>query len=658
MLLYINFLKCKFFCIEKVINKDFNILDFRKIVFIIIRTILLLIFCMENNDFSKIKLNTIELEKGLYPNWKIEDFCDTIVSWEEFDNNPEFFSEKNKKEAFWDNYKSVNEIEITETDWSKSTRKIPSIIAWWMWTNVSSASLVEWMNKLWFWWHLSSIGIGFYYYQKKYPELFTENFTWVNELKEIVKKDFDIVFKECLWLEDEFIKKHFFVCNDLWESEKNIGFNWELWLEKLVRMMDLVSIYHEVIDLYEKGNNVWINCMYKTSSYIAALKISMLCWMDYITTAAWNPEVNPKKFLKSFLQDLKKEWREVELPAFWLLVSSWRKQVFSDLDYDYYTFEEWALAWGHIIRMWDKFEWLKKIRELFEKAGKKIPPIYAAAWTSTNKDIREAFDAWFDWVQIWTLPAVSQEACNGEWDEFKERLIWWNHIWENTEIDEKFFAWVDEVKWNFEKIVEDFNAELLSILEQKESTWESPEIKRVRDYLYKVVYNAFFQEEIKSLDELSVEEQEYYNTIKEFFFTKYEWDMKKINKVFRNAWNAMKFLQEFEKFVSEKWEKPTHMVFDSTVWFPWRTKIAWNIHEVVAWEVKSNWCINCLTDCILAWRWSVREDRGSTFCIYNRLNYLNPDKDISFSWRSTVPYSEIRPIKDIMAYLMWTYVDR
>gem|GEM_PF-5515571 len=63
-----KFFKMQVFCIEKVINKDFNILDFRKIVFIIIRTILLLIFCMENNDFSKIKLNTIELEKGLYPN--------------------------------------------------------------------------------------------------------------------------------------------------------------------------------------------------------------------------------------------------------------------------------------------------------------------------------------------------------------------------------------------------------------------------------------------------------------------------------------------------------------------------------------------------------------------------------------------------------------
>lgn len=436
---------------------------------------------------------------------------------------------------------------------------------------------------------------------------------------------------------------------------KNTRFNGELAKEKITRMMDLVAIYREVWQLKKNWNNVWINCMYKTSSYIAALKISIISWIDYITTAAWNPEINPKEFLKEFVKDLENEWKQVDLPAFWLLVSSWNKRILKDLDYDYYTFEEWETAWGHVIRLGNKYEEFAKIKEIFEKAWKKLPPIYAAGWVSTNQDIRKAFDAGFSWVQIWTLWAVSSEACAWNGKEFKESLIWGNHLWEDTLIDKNFYEGVNEVKEGFEKIVEDFNKQILSILEVWE---ESPEIKKVKDYLFKLIYNDFFDEEIKDFESLSPKEKEYYNKIKEFFYTKYDWDLDKIKKVFRNLWNSKKFLREFNDFVEKNKETPTHMVFDSTVWFPWRTKIVKYLYEVVAWEVKSTWCINCLIDCILAWRWNVRESRGSTFCIYNRLNYLNPDKHLAFSWRSTVPYDEIRPIKDIMAYLMGTYIKR
>lgn len=613
------------------------------------------------NDFPSIKTNTIELETWLYPNWKVEDFCKIRIPWEEFDEDKDFFSEENKKKVFWDNYKSENIIE-TNIDWKNNKVKIPSIIIWWMWTNVSSASLIEGMNKLWFAWHLSSIWIWFYYFYEKYRELFSDKFTWSNDLNNIINNEFDSIFKDELWLSEKFIKKHFFECEELWfeinedwKKLKNIGFNWELWKEKIMRMMDLIAIYKNIKNLKNAWNTVGINCMYKTSSYIAALKISIISWIDYITTAAWNPEINPKEFLKDFFKDFTNLWKDFDLPAFWLLVSSWNKRIFKDLDYDYYIFEEWEKAWWHIIRLGNKYDELEKIKLLFEKSWKKMPPVYAAWWVSTNKEIKEAFDAWFSWVQIWTLWAVSSEACDFNWKEFKESLIWWNHLWENREIDEKFFEEVKKVKNAFEKIVLDFNTQILHILELNK---ESPEIKKLKDYLFKIIYNDFFDEEIQNFEELPEMEKDYYNKIKEFFYTKYDWNIQEITKMFRNLWNSKKFLKEFDKFVEENGKLPTHLVFDSSVWFPWRTKIVHKLYEVIAWKIKSNWCVNCLTDCILAWRWNIRESRWSTFCISDRLNYLNKEKHLSFSWKSTVPYNEIRPIKDIMAYLMWTYIER
>lgn len=617
---------------------------------------------MNNFDFGRIKLNTLEFEQWLCPNWRIEDNCKQVINWELLDSYTEdFFSIQNKKLAFWENYKDNNQIEIVDSNWDKKNINIPTIINWWMGTNVSSGKLVEAMNKLWFWGHLSSIWIGFYYYYEKFPDLFKDNFNWKDSLKEQVQKDFSEIFKWKLWLSDEFINKHFFQCDDLWINEKNTWFNGELWRERVSRMMDLVTLYDKITNLKANSNNVWINCMYKTSSYIAALKISILSGIDYITTAAWNPAENPKEFLKDFYEDLKNSNIQFSVPAFWLLVSSWRAKVFNDFDYDYYIFEQWDKAWGHIIRLWDKFEELEKIKELFRKKWINIPPIYAAWWVSSNKEIKEAFDAWFDWIQLWTIPAVSEEACDGDWEKLKKRLIWGNHLWENSDIDLEYFSETEKVERKFEELVLQFNEKILSNLSQEnwvEYTLESPEIARVMDYIYKVVYNDFFGSEIKDFESLNDDEKELYQLIKKFIFESNNWDIKKINKILRNYWNAKKFAKELDKYIETNWVVPTHIVFDSTVWFPWRMKITENIEEIISGAINSNWCVNCLTDCILAGRWNVREDRGSTFCIYDRLNYHNKERNIAFSWRSTVPYDEIRPIKDLMAYLMGTYVKR
>lgn len=611
-------------------------------------------------DFWRIKLNTVELEEGLYPNWKVEDFCKEKVSWEELDKNLDFFSEENRKKAFWDNYKPNNEIEITEDDLSFKKVNIPTIINWWMWTNVSSASLVEAMNKLGFWWHLSSIWIWFYHYYESHKELFKQNFNFDDWLSDVVQKDFDNLFKEELWLSEEFIENHFFVCDELSDeknpNKKNKWFNWQLWKERISRMMDLVAVFRQTMDLKSRWNNIWINCMYKTTSYISSLKIAALCQIDYVTTAAWNPTKNPKIILNDFKKDLESQWKTCSIPAMWLLVSS--NKIINDFDYDYYIFEEWEKAWWHILRMWDKFKELLKIKEKFKKAWKEIPPIYAAWWVSTNKEIKEALEAWFDWVQLWTLTAVSEEACNWEWKEFKERLIWWNHLWVDTDIDTKFNEWIEEAITGFLDLIEWFNIQILSVLELSDTEQENMKVSRVRDYLFKIIYNDFFDQEIKTLEELSEKEQGYYNKIKNFFVEKYQGSLEKISKVFRDLWNAKKFMKEFDKYIEENWKFPNMLVFDSTAWFPGRTKIIPNMYEIIAWNIKPTWCVGCLTDCICAWRWNVREDRWSKFCIYNWLNYLNPDNNIAFTWRSTVPYAEIRPLKDIAAYLMWTYVER
>jgi DNA replication initiation complex subunit (GINS family) len=55
-------------------------------------------------------------------------------------------------------------------------------------------------------------------------------------------------------------------------------------------------------------------------------------------------------------------------------------------------------------------------------------------------------------------------------------------------------------------------------LDNPETNAENPEIKRVRDYLYKIVYDNFFDEKIENLSE---EEKEYYKKIENFFMTKY-----------------------------------------------------------------------------------------------------------------------------------------
>jgi len=611
---------------------------------------------------EKIKLNTIELEKWQNPYWNIEDYTNEVKDWNIFDEEEkDFFSLENIKESFWKNYKDTI-LKIKQPNWEEKEIKISWIINWWMWTNVSSRDMVQAMNDIWFWGHLSSIWIGFYYFEDNFEGFYDKK---NKEQNLIVEEEFTKIFENELWLTKDFLNKHFFVCNELvkdWEEQKrNTGFNWELWNEKYTRMMDLIAIYREVKNLKNKWNTVWLNAMYKTSSYIATLKIASLCWIDYVTTAAWNPDKNPKEFLKEFYSDLEEENIGYEIPAYWLLISMDR--AVKDFDYDYYIFEDWHKAGGHVIKMkWtDKYKQLPKIKARFEKAWKRVPPIFAAWWVDSNKEVKKALELWFDWIQIGTSVAVSEEAVNWKWDIFKKRLIAWNHLWPKTEEDIKYEEFIDNEYDKFKKQIKKSNRLILKYLNKnlKESDEDfeitSEKINLLKDYIFKIIYKDFYNEEVEELNE---EEQKMYNLVNQFLQEKFNWDLDEINKMIRNYGNSMKFVKEFDEFLNNN-DTPTHLVFDSTVGFPWRTKIFKWIIDIVAWKIKSSKCVNCLTDCILANRWPSKEDKSSTFCIYDWLDQTNNNKpNIAFSGLSTVPYSDIRPIKDIMAYYMWTYIKR
>ena len=620
---------------------------------------------MNELELPKIsKLNTIELETWLDPYGKISDYCHTTISWDDFDKDEDFFSLENKKKAFWENYRDNNLISVEQSDWSIEEIEISTIINGGMWTGISSPDMVKAMNKLWFWGHLSSVWIGDYYFNKIIPSF---NKLKKSEQKNIITTEFNKIFKEELKLSDEFIEKHFFKCEDLWEQAKNKWFNCELpWKAMLFRMKDLIWIYRETTKLKKEWINVWINCMYKTSSYIASLKIATLAWIDYITTAAGNPEKNPKEFLSGFYSDLDKEWIKYRKPAFWLLISSGNSRFLKDLDYDYYTFEEWDKAGWHIIRMWDKYEELEKIKKIFGKASSKMPPIYAAGWIYNNAEIKKALAAWFSWVQIWTNLAVSEEAIDGKWEEFKKTLISGNHLWPVSKIDEIAFnsALTTEKKIKqFERI---YRKKVLKYLEKEavkaHIEFNELDIEIVKNHFYKVIYNNFFNKEFirEEWEEYTFDQMLLYHLIEAFIIQKAAWNQEKMFDMLKSYGNSLKAIQEFKRFYEENQNSiPTHLVFDSTVGFPGRARLKPEIYKIILWKVESSGCVNCLTDCILAWRAEVKPARWSNFCIVNWLDKIKEKGfNLDFSGRSTVPYPEIRSLKDIMAYFMGYYVER
>lgn len=605
-------------------------------------------------DLNTIKLNTIELQSWLAPNEKVKNHCKEILYWEIFDKNiKNFFSIENKKNAFWENFKEYNSIFIKDIDWKDKEIKIQSIINWWMWTNVSSSNLVEAMNNIWFWWHLSSIWIWFYYYEELEKNFHQKDY---KEIKNIIEKDFENIFLISLWLNENFIKKHFFECDDLWKTQKNKWFNAVSGKANIMRKMDLIALYQIVKDLKSNWNIVWLNSMYKTSSYIAMQKLASIIWIDYITTAAWNPETNPKIFLQDFYEETKKEGLKLKIPAYWLLISSSR--ILKDMDYDYYIFEEWKTAWWHIIRVWktDKFNDFQKLKTKLNNAWKENTPIYAAWWIYSNEKIKEVFELWYDWIQLWTSLAVSEEAVNWKWENFKNRLISWNHLWENTKIDEINNKSVEKVEKRLNNLINIYNKKIIKFLDEKNI--ENIELEKIKNYLYKIIYSDFFDEEIKEED-LTDKEIKIIEEIKNFIITSYNWKEEKIYKVFRNYGNAKKFLKELEKFRNENNKNPSHLIFDSTVGFPWRTRITAKIDKVFSSKLESTWCISCLTDCILANRWEVKNEKWSTFCIYDWLDQVDKDKEnIAFSWLSSTAYSKIRSVNDIMAFFIWSYIKR
>lgn len=619
---------------------------------------------MNELELPKIpKLNTCELEIWLDPYGKISDYCHTTISWDDFDKDENFFSLENKKKAFWENYKDNNILKVEQPDWRIEEIPMWTIINGGMWTGISSSDMVSGMNKIWFSWHLSSVWIGNYYFNELIPGF---DKLKKSKQKDIVTDEFDKIFKKELKLSDEFIQKHFFECHDLWAQGKNKWFNCELpGKAMLFRMKDLIGIYRDATKLKKEWNNVWINCMYKTSSYIASLKIATLAWVDYITTAAWNPEKNPKEFLGWFFSDLDNIWIKYRVPAFWLLISSGNSRIVKDLDYAYYTFEEWDKAWGHIIRMWDKYEELEKIKKIFEKANKKMPPVYAAGWVYSGAEIKKALEVWFSWVQIWTTLAVSEEAINGKWKEFKETLISGNHLWPVAKIDEIAFnsAIITEKKVKqFERI---YRKKVLRYLEKEAPKahieFNEQDIEIIKNHFYKVIYNNFFNKEfIREEWEYTFDQMALYNLIEVFIVQKTAWNQQKMFDILKSYWNSLKAIEEFKKFYEENQNSvPTHIVFDSTVGFPGRARLTPEMYKIALWKVESSGCVNCLTDCILAWRADVKPARWSNFCIVNWLDQIKEkNQTLKFSGRSTVPYSEIRPLKDAMAYFMGYYVER
>ncbi len=616
-------------------------------------------------DFWRIgKLNTIEFntwnnsEKSfeeIFPNW--------VVTWEYLDENMiEFFCEENLKTAFWEKYKQYNEIETTDLRWNKFVIKMPSIVWWWMWIDISSFSLVSVLNEAWFSGHTSSIWVGFHNYQSKYPQLFKKGYVWRKELDEIVEKDFYKKFWEELWFDEEFIDKHFFKCNDIKENEVWKWFNIRNWKWKILRMMDLVTIFEKWSEAKKRWEIIGQNLMLKTSSYLAALKVSILAWYDYLSTSAWIPSVNPKVFLQDFFQDLKDAGYNIRIPAFWLVTAT---TMGLDTDYDYYVYEEWKQAWWHTV----DWKWLERFKKDFDKKFVNLPntPLLYAAWSvSTNEELKKIFDIWYNWSQNATVFIPTDEAINGEWEWFKKAIIAWNHFWEDTELDRKYYEWVEKTKEKFERFIKLYNRKLIKYLNEK---WgildeETPEIAIVRDYLYKIIYNDFFDNEVKSFEDLNDKEKEYYNLLKDFISDKFGWDIEKINMVLRRYWNAKKFVKEFDKFQEKNLTLPTHVRFDSTVWYKASARVKESMVRIILSIGEIKQCVECLTWCLLWKRWNVNSEDASKFCIKDELNPVleeehNPDWEwIVFSWRSRCFYPEIRPTRDILAGMMGYYVER
>lgn len=611
-------------------------------------------------------LNTFKLETWTSPYQDKDSFFDSSkrkIDWEYFDIG--WYINWNTKEDTWERAwgKKCNPnivLIIENADWTNRLMAIPSIIIWWMWTWVSSKSLIKAAWEIWIWWHLSSIWIWGSY---EAPNVY-QKWEWFEKAFEEVENKFYSIFRDKFWLSENKINKHFFECNE-WLDEN-------FWItesrkEKMFRMKDLIAIYEQISDILSSSKTpFWINAMYKTTSYVAVLKVSTLAWIDFITTAAWFPNINPKIIIWNFLNDI---WRQdIVMPALWLITTFSR--IVTDLNYDYYIIEDARFAWWHLWwtdEMLDKPNIVWKYENLISLRKKvwEWKPILLAWWFDSRKSIQEGFDAWANWIQFATQAAVSDEAVNWKWDDFKNLLISWNHIWPKKEIDNiAETEYIELKKWLKNTIQETrekiFNLNSEQILE--------PQVLKVLKYIHKIVFWNFYKWKIlednfwnEDISELEWEDLILFNKIWSFFESKIQ-DEIQINEEFRKYWNMLKLAEQFIKF-DNLWIIPTHIVFDSVVWFDARKRLWKSDWKLCSEIIKTRACVWCLNSCLLAQRWkkwAPKQISSTPFCIVDWLEQWNHRREIPiyFSWTTSVPYPEIRPIRDIIAAMMWIEVIR
>lgn len=651
---------------------------------------------MENTtpwfDYSQViwkrTLNTFQLWTWLHHWEPLSSVCPEKIDCSEIDTPEwlnEVFSLENRKEAWGEKYRETNNITTTRLDWKKDEIKLPSIWWGWMWMDVSSLSLLEATSELWPWItsHLSSIWTSNF----RKPNLFEDDWKWFDRYWEEIEKIFYYLFWFILWLTDEQIENEFLKVDEsinLDSSFQPVNKAWRLFL-----MNDLIELYNDIKKAKDKWLFVPVNHMYKSTWYVASIKIAALAWADAITTWAWIPRnkennfVHPRDIVSNFYRNIWKN--DLKMPAFWLIVSL--TMAYAPW-YDYYIDEDprnagwhqWATEW---MLPFEKRVWKKNVLDSLRNREwiTKNTPIYAWGWINSASDIKEMFDMWFDWIQLWTNLAVSEEARNWEWEDFKNALISWNHFWEETEIDEIAKNAAEKLKLNIEKELEKFRKkfdEILWVYVYKKL------IKKIDDWNYNVDFFIFHNDKKLTKNEFfevinAIENQifnkwtlnylpfndtqiSFYNFISEKIFEKYDGDIDKLRKDLRLHWNLLKAHDEFENF-GELWKIPTHILFDSVVWFIWRMRIEWWEHRLMNWTVmKQIKCVQCVTHCVLTNRWWGDECDWTRFCIRNSLHIWNrnPEKDliVNFTWTTTPFYPEIRPVKDIIAAYMWVEIVR
>jgi len=624
---------------------------------------------------DKKTLNTFTFETWLN-HWKsLDKICHRKIHWSEIDKKWWFdseFSIKNRIEAWWENYKENNIVFTQWIDWDINQVNLPSIWWGWMWIDISSLSLLNATSirtSNWLWFCVSSHLSSIWMWSFVSPNLFENNWEWFEKYWKIIEKEFYELFEEKLWLTKENIEQHFLKTDSYSELDSSFqpsNKNWEIFL-----MKDLIALYNNVSIAKEKWLFVSINHMYKSTWYLASIKVATLAWADAITTWAWIPRnknnefVNPKDIVIDFWESI---WIiESKVPAFWLIVSL--TMAYAPW-YDYYIDEDPRNAWWHQWAFESMLKFKKRVwkesvlKSLRKREGiNENVPIYAAWWIQSAADIKELFDMWFDWVQLWTNFAVSKEARNWEWENFKESLISWNHYWKETEIDEIAKKTITELKKNLEWEVKIFRKKFVDILqineiidEQESDLWFLNWDKIISELETEIFWRDFWPQ-----NELVLTDKVMYNMISKKLYKKYNWNIEDLRKDLRLYWNLLKAVKEFEKFANLE-EIPTHLLFDSVVWFIGRLRInGWEYRLLNGTVLKSIKCVQCVTSCLLRDRW-VSKNKWSHFCISDSLRIWNRDSDksliLNFSWKTTCFYSEIRPIKDILLAYMWTEVIR